>query len=75
VRAVNHGISAVVDPYGRVVQRIGLLTEGMIVQQIARIEYRSFYVRFGPLVPVMWALLSVIAALTLHRRGDKATCP
>lgn len=75
VRAVNHGVSAVVDPYGRVVQRIGLLQEGVAVQRIARIDYMSFYVRFGPVVPVLWAVLSVIAALTLYRRGDKATCP
>jgi len=73
VRAVNHGISAVVDPYGRVVQRIGLLEEGMVVQRIARIDEVSFYVRFGPLIPVLWAVLSIIAALTLRRLGDKAT--
>jgi len=75
VRAVNHGISAVVDPYGRVVQRIGLLKEGMIVQRIARITELSFYVRFGPLIPLLWAAASVIAALTLSRLGDKAKSP
>lgn len=75
VRAVNHGISAVVDPWGRVVQSIGLLQEGMIVQQIARTDFMSLYVRFGPVVPGAWALLSVIAALTMSRRGDKAKGP
>ncbi len=72
VRAVNHGISAVVDPYGRVVSQIGLLREGMIVHPVAGIDYLSFYVRFGPLIPLAWAVLSVIAALTLIRAGAKA---
>lgn len=75
VRAVNHGISAVVDPYGKVVQRIGLLKEGMIVQEVARIDTMSIYVRFGPLLPGLWAALSIIAALTLHKLSAKAKGP
>lgn len=72
VRAVNHGISAIIDPYGNVMEQIGLLREGMIVQPIARIDSMSLYVRFGPVVPLIWAILSVIAALTMVKPGAKA---
>ncbi len=72
VRAVNHGISAVIDPQGKVVERIGLLKEGMIVCDIKKIDYLSFYVRYGPIVALMWAAASIIAALTMLYAGAKA---
>jgi len=75
VRAVNHGISAIIDPHGKVVARIGLLKEGMIVCDIQKIDYISFYVRFGPLIALLWASASTIAALTMLYSGVKAKVP
>jgi apolipoprotein N-acyltransferase len=75
IRAVNHGISAMVSPYGEVVERIGLLQEGMIVHEVARNNYESFYVRFGPIVPLLWGALALIAALTMLFSGAKAKDP
>jgi len=72
VRAVNHGISAVINPQGKVVEQIGLLKEGMIVCDIKKIDYLSFYVRYGPVVALMWAAASIIAALTMLYAGVKA---
>ncbi len=72
VRAVNHGISAVIDPQGRVVEQIGLLKEGMIVCDIKKIDYLSFYVKYGPVVALMWAAAAIIAALTMLYAGVKA---
>ena len=72
VRAVNHGISAIIDPRGNIVSRIGLLKEGVIVHDIKKISYLSFYVRFGPVIALLWAGLSLIAALTMLYTGAKA---
>ncbi len=72
VRAVNHGISAIIDPYGTVVNSIGLLQEGMIVSDIRKISYMSFYVLHGPVLAFVWAAVSVIAALTIRYAGAKA---
>jgi apolipoprotein N-acyltransferase len=72
VRAVNHGISAVIDPQGRVVERLGLLKEGMIICDIKKIDYLSFYVLYGPVIALMWAVASIIAALTMLYAGAKA---
>jgi apolipoprotein N-acyltransferase len=75
VRAVNHGISALIDPQGKVVERLGLLKEGMIVCDIKKIDYLSFYVLCGPVVALMWAVASIIAALTMLYAGAKAKGP
>jgi len=72
VRAVNHGISAIIDPHGRVVRSLGLLQEGMIVSDIRKISYMSFYVRCGPVLALLWAAASIIAALTTVYAGAKA---
>lgn len=75
VRAVNHGISAVINPEGKVVERLGLLKEGMIVCDIKKIDYLSFYVLCGPVVALMWAVASIIAALTMLYAGAKSKGP
>ncbi len=75
VRAVNHGISAVIDPQGRVVERLGLLKEGMIACDIKKIDYMSFYVLYGPVLALIWAAASIIAALTMLYAGAKPKVP
>jgi apolipoprotein N-acyltransferase len=60
-----------VNPYGQVVDRIGLLKEGVIIQDVAKNSYLSFYVRFGPIIPLIWGLLSIIGALTILKAGVK----
>ncbi|MCE5273848.1 MAG: apolipoprotein N-acyltransferase [Syntrophaceae bacterium] len=75
IRAVNHGISAIVNPYGEIVERIGLLQEGVIVHEVAKNSSLSFYVRYGPLLPLLWGLLALIGALTTLRADAKAKGP
>ena len=65
---MNHGISAIVNPSGEVVGKIGLLEEGVITGEIMGSTYLSFYTKYGPVLAWLWALLSVIAALTSMRR-------
>ena len=61
IMPVNHGISAIIDPMGRIVKSIGLLQEDVIVADIRKLSYQTFYTRFGPIIAWLWA----IAGLTL----------
>jgi len=72
LRSVNHGISAVVDPLGRIVSEIGLLQEGVMVRTITKEDYITFYTSYGPVLAYLWSFVAVIAALTSRRRDVKA---
>jgi apolipoprotein N-acyltransferase len=75
VRATNTGISAVIDPAGRVVQELGLFEEGVLVAQIATSREQTLYARFGD-VPILALLLGAAAgALALGRRPRSAAGP
>jgi apolipoprotein N-acyltransferase len=68
VRAANTGISAVVDPYGRELARLGLGREGVLDSPLPVGLSPTPYARLGD-----WALLILMAAasvlmLTLRRR-------
>lgn len=47
VRAANTGISAVVDPRGRVLERTPLFEPGTIVRDVPFVAEKTFYARFG----------------------------
>lgn len=49
VRAVNSGVSAVVDPAGRVVRSLGTHRRGAIVHRAARMDLRTLHVAVGDL--------------------------
>ncbi len=73
LRSVNHGISAIVDPKGRIVKELGLLKEGFLIADITPRTALTFYTRFGPLIAFLWAGLAAIAALTFYRSDVKAS--
>jgi apolipoprotein N-acyltransferase len=47
VRAANTGISAVVDPYGRILAEIGLGAKGIIDIELPKVGPTTTYVQFG----------------------------
>ena len=71
VRAANTGISAVIDPLGRIVARLGLGVEGVLDSALPSAIAPTFYARAGD-IP---AGIIVIAALILviRRRVAKRT--
>lgn len=65
VRATNNGISAVIDPVGRIVRSLPLGAEGVLDSPLPRAMDPTVYVRFGDLGAI---LLMVVAGILLVRR-------
>jgi apolipoprotein N-acyltransferase len=71
VRAANTGISAVIDPLGRIVARLGLGVEGVLDSSLPSAISPTIYARTGD-IP---AAIMVAAALLFvaRRRAAKRT--
>ena len=67
VRATNTGISAVVDPVGRLVARGGLLTAENLRAPVAQLQERSLYSRLGDWPG--WLAGVILAAAMMVPRG------
>lgn len=68
VRASNSGVSAVIDPSGRIVASLPLGTIGVLRQRIEMRHEVSPYVRLGNWpVPVSFVVVVVYACVTLQR--------
>jgi apolipoprotein N-acyltransferase len=70
VRAANTGISAVIDPMGRVVAELGLGLEGVLDSRLPSAAPPTFYVRAGDIpaaLIVMAAFLFVIRRRVIKR--------
>ena len=66
VRAANTGISAVVDPVGRILKSLPLGDEGVLDAQLPRALGVTMYARFGNYVWLVILLMSLI--LVVKRR-------
>jgi apolipoprotein N-acyltransferase len=71
VRATNTGISAIIDPYGKVSQRLPLFERAALSGTIQARVGATPFVTVGSLVPVGFAALMLIAGLWL-RLGDRS---
>jgi apolipoprotein N-acyltransferase len=74
VRSANTGVSAFVDPLGRVTNRTGLFEETVVDGAIPLMETRTFYTRWGDLV--LWLCYAgcgvmFAAAGYVYRRGRR----
>ncbi|HUW73004.1 MAG TPA: apolipoprotein N-acyltransferase, partial [Methyloceanibacter sp.] len=68
VRAANTGISAVIDPYGRVLAEIGLGESGLIDAKLPKVGPPTFFVRFGISLEILVLCLALIGWLACRRR-------
>jgi apolipoprotein N-acyltransferase len=70
VRAANTGITAVVDPRGRVLERTELFERRAIVREVPTVPGLTFYARHGDVFA--WGCLGLSAALTLLAASRRA---
>ena len=66
VRAANTGISAVIDPMGRIVARLGLGIEGVLDASLPAASAPTVYARFGNISAAI--LVTIALILVLRRR-------
>ena len=71
VRAANTGISAVIDPQGRVVTRLGLGVEGVLDSGLPVAALSTFYSRYGDLPAGAMIVVAIVAALTRRRTQSR----
>jgi apolipoprotein N-acyltransferase len=67
VRAANTGISAVIDPMGRVLQRLPLGGEGIIDQALPTPLKPTIFARFGNLIFFGMLIAAAVTSLVLNR--------
>jgi apolipoprotein N-acyltransferase len=68
VRAANTGISGIVDPYGRVIKRLGLGKTGVIDGILPQPLTPTPYARGGNWIVLALGLIVALLALVCHRR-------
>jgi apolipoprotein N-acyltransferase len=68
VRAANTGISAVVDPVGRIVGSLPLGVEGVLDSSLPRALAPTPYVRFGDIGLPFFFIISLIAVARRRMR-------
>lgn len=68
VRSANTGISGIVDPYGRVIDRSGIFEPAVIVGEARFLRRSTFYARHGDVFAYA-ATLATLALLILARRS------
>ncbi|SFM93255.1 apolipoprotein N-acyltransferase [Thermodesulforhabdus norvegica] len=71
LRSTNTGISAFVDPLGRVEQSLDLFKEGFIDQTVCTGEEVTFYARFGDWLVLLCALTTLISMLYVRHSVKK----
>jgi len=67
LRAANTGISAIVDPAGRVLGQTGLFREATMVGRFGFVSGESAYTRAGDMFAHLCVIMSILAWLPIHR--------
>lgn len=62
-RAANTGISAVIDPYGRILAEIGLGEKGIIDAELPKVGPQTIFVQFGTIIEILVLVLALIGWL------------
>jgi len=67
LRATNTGVTAIIDPRGRVAARLPQFTEGALVGEVRGYAGASPYVKFGN-APIVLFCFALLAAVAFYRR-------
>jgi apolipoprotein N-acyltransferase len=69
VRAANTGVSGIVDPYGRVLERTDIFEQGMLVGQARFLDTSTLYARWGDVFAYASVIVTAAALLAARRHG------
>jgi apolipoprotein N-acyltransferase len=71
LRATNSGISATIDSYGRVKQKLGLFERGLMVDDIRLTKKPTLYALLGDVIPIICLILLLVfyvaAIVPIHK--------
>ena len=70
VRAANNGISAVVDPYGRIIRQLPLGTEGVLDAPLPEAGARTVYARLGD--GISGLMIAMFLLIVMRYRSKRA---
>ena len=78
-RSANSGVSLLLDPYGRVIGRLGIFERGILVGDLPLVPQKTFFTRHGDLVgggaTLLAGLLVLIPIPSVRRRTRRAAAP
>jgi apolipoprotein N-acyltransferase len=66
VRAANTGISGIVDPYGRIIQKTDIFVPASFLGQVRMIDEKTFYTKHGDLL-IYFSIFIVFVSLWLKK--------
>jgi apolipoprotein N-acyltransferase len=74
VRAANTGISAVVDPHGRILERTELFVPTVLVRDVPFVPGTTFYARHGDVFAwTCFAMALILTGMTFRQGTNRAT--
>jgi apolipoprotein N-acyltransferase len=68
IRAANTGISAIVDPNGRILHASDIFVPAVITEQIRMERVQTFYTRYGDLFAWVCVIFIVVVAIVTWAR-------
>jgi len=72
LRAANSGISAIIDPAGRISASTGLLRQDVCLGRFDFITHESFYTRHGDVVAIVCAIIVILALAWSFRKSARS---
>jgi apolipoprotein N-acyltransferase len=75
LRATNTGITASIDPFGRVVAQAPSFMRTTLLAPYSLRNQTTFYTRYGDWFPCLCAIISLVGLLLRGRSGANLTQP
>jgi apolipoprotein N-acyltransferase len=75
LRSTNTGITASIDPYGRVVARSPRKVRAFMQAPYAYISTKTFYTEYGDWFPISCVIISLLALIVRQRPAARVTQP
>jgi len=67
IRSANTGISAIIDPYGRIVSSLGLNTEGVVDGPLPKSLPSTLYAKYGDLIVLIFGVFCIFLSFLFRK--------